>query len=127
MKNIKFVLIILGLFCLHEQNFSPKKILGRCELYTLLSIPMVISITVSVVYFKECSNTELYTARLATSFYDYKLKLLNPVKKNICLKTRRGSPIDRRPSTAETPPIGQIYPFNEMAVTFEPGCNFDAL
>ena len=39
-------------------------------------------------------------------------------------KTRRGSPVDRRPSTAEAPPIGKIYPFSKMAVTFEPLMRF---
>ena len=40
---------------------------------------------------------------------------------SICKKTRRGSPVDRRPSTAEAPPIGKIHPFSKMAVTFEQG------
>ena len=35
-------------------------------------------------------------------------------------ETRRGSPVDRRPSTAEAPPIAKIHPFSKMAVTFEP-------
>ena len=39
-------------------------------------------------------------------------------------KTRRGSPVDRRPSTAEAPPRGEIYPFSKMAVTFEPLIGF---
>ena len=39
-------------------------------------------------------------------------------------KTRRGSPIDRRPSTAEAPPIGEIGPFSKMALTFEPLIGF---
>ena len=39
-------------------------------------------------------------------------------------KTRRGSPVDRRPSTAEAPPKGQIYPFSKMAVPFEPVMRF---
>ena len=29
----------------------------------------------------------------------------------------RGSPIDRRPSTTEAPPIGKIQPFSTIAVT----------
>ena len=29
------------------------------------------------------------------------------------IKTRRSSPVDRRPSTAEAPPIGKIYPFSK--------------
>ena len=39
-------------------------------------------------------------------------------------ETRRGSPVDRRPSPAEASPIGQINPFSEMAVTFEPLMGF---
>ena len=39
-------------------------------------------------------------------------------------QTRRGSPIDRRPSTAEAPPIGKIHPTSKMAVTFEPLIGF---
>ena len=39
------------------------------------------------------------------------------------LKTRRGSPDDRRPSTAEAPPTGEIHPFSKIAVTSD----FDAL
>ena len=44
----------------------------------------------------------------------------------LCLfkRTRRGSAIDRRPSTAEAPPIGKIYPFSKMAVTFKPVMRF---
>ena len=39
-------------------------------------------------------------------------------------KTRRGSPVDHRPSTAEAPPTGKIHPFSKMAVTFEPLMRF---
>ena len=39
-------------------------------------------------------------------------------------KTRRGSPVDRRPSTAEAPPTGEIHPFSKIAVTFEPLIGF---
>ena len=35
------------------------------------------------------------------------------------LKTRPGSPVDRKPSTAEAPPIGKINPFSKMAVNFQ--------
>ena len=42
----------------------------------------------------------------------------------ILKKTRRGSPVDRRPSTAEAPPTGEIHPFSKMAVTFEPLIGF---
>ena len=35
-------------------------------------------------------------------------------------KIRGGSPIDRRTSTAEAPPIGKIHPFSKMPVTFKP-------
>ena len=40
------------------------------------------------------------------------------------LKTRRGSPVDPRPSTAEAPPTGKIHPFSKMAITFEPLIGF---
>ena len=40
------------------------------------------------------------------------------------LETRRGNPFDRRPSTAEAPPIGKIHPFSKMSVTFEPLLGF---
>ena len=39
-------------------------------------------------------------------------------------ETRRGSPIDRRTSAAEAPPIGKIPPFNKIAVTLEPVMQF---
>ena len=39
-------------------------------------------------------------------------------------KTRRGSPVDHRPSTDEAPPIGKTRPFSKMAVTFEPLMRF---
>ena len=39
-------------------------------------------------------------------------------------QTRRGSPVDRRPSTAEAPPIGKIHPFCKMAITFDPLIGF---
>ena len=35
-------------------------------------------------------------------------------------KSRQGSPVDCRPSTAEAPPTGKIHTFSKMAVTFEP-------
>ena len=35
------------------------------------------------------------------------------------VKTRLGSPVDRRPFTTEAPPIGKIFPFIKMAVTLE--------
>ena len=50
------------------------------------------------------------------------LKRCNPYTS----ETRRGSPVDRRPSTAEAPPIVKIHPFSKMAVTFEPLTGFDA-
>ena len=40
------------------------------------------------------------------------------------LNTRRGSPVDRTPSTAEAPLIGKIHHFSKMAVTFEPLMGF---
>ena len=36
------------------------------------------------------------------------------------LENRRGSPIDRRPSTDEAPPIGTIHPFSKITITLEP-------
>ena len=33
---------------------------------------------------------------------------------------KTGSPIDRKPFTAEGPPIGKIHPFSKMAKTLEP-------
>ena len=55
-------------------------------------------------------------------------------KQNVCMDlkykfvlfkiSRRGSPVDRRPSTAEAPPTGEIHPFSKMAVTFEPLIGF---
>ena len=39
-------------------------------------------------------------------------------------KTRRGSSVDNRPSTAEAPPIGKIHPFSKIDVTFEPVMQF---
>ena len=40
------------------------------------------------------------------------------------LKTRRGSPYDLRPSTAEAPQIGKIHPFNKIALTLDPEMQF---
>ena len=40
------------------------------------------------------------------------------------IKTRWGSPVDCRPSSAEAPPIGRIYPFSKIAVTLEPVMQF---
>jgi hypothetical protein len=38
----------------------------------------------------------------------------------LCLTKLDGVAVDRRPSTAESPPIGEIRPFSKMTVTFEP-------
>ena len=46
------------------------------------------------------------------------------VMQPLFLKTRRVSPVYRRPSTAEAPPIGKIHAFSEMAITFEPLMRF---
>ena len=43
------------------------------------------------------------------------------------MKTRRGSPVDGRPSTDEAPLIGKINPFSKIAVTLNQLCDFDAL
>ena len=47
------------------------------------------------------------------------LQCVTPV---LLIKTekKRVSPVDRRPSTAEAPPIGKIHPFSKIAVTLEP-------
>ena len=39
-------------------------------------------------------------------------------------KSRRGSPVDCRPSTAEAPLIGKIHPFIKIDVTLEPVMQF---
>ena len=49
---------------------------------------------------------------------------LSDMKVTILEKTRRGSPVDRRPSTAEAPPKAKIHPFSKMAVTVEPLMRF---
>ena len=36
------------------------------------------------------------------------------------METRRGSPVDRRPSTAEAPPIGKNHQFSKIAASLEP-------
>ena len=36
------------------------------------------------------------------------------------MRTRKGSPFDRKPSTDEAPPIGKIHPFGKIAVTLDP-------
>ena len=46
------------------------------------------------------------------------------ILRSILRQTRRGSPIDRRPSTAEAPPRGKIHPFSKMTVTFDPVIGF---
>ena len=50
--------------------------------------------------------------------------LSHPESLLLIRETRRGSPVDCRPSTAEAPPIGKIQLFNEMAVFFEPVIRF---
>ena len=40
------------------------------------------------------------------------------------LKSRQGSPVDRRTSTAEAPPIGKIHHFSKITVTFKPVMGF---
>ena len=39
-------------------------------------------------------------------------------------KTRQGSPDDRRPSTAEAPPVGKNHPFRKTAITLKPVMHF---
>ena len=56
-----------------------------------------------------------------------KYKRRRNLRKNLLTannEIRRGSPVDRRPSTAEAPPRGEIHPFSKMAVTFEPLIRF---
>ena len=40
------------------------------------------------------------------------------------IKTRRGSHVDRKTSTAETLPIGKIQPFSKIALPLEPVMQF---
>ena len=42
----------------------------------------------------------------------------------VYLMPRRGSPVDCRPSTAETPQVGKIHPFSKIAVTSKPVMQF---
>ena len=53
--------------------------------------------------------------------YQVPLKIYS---KSGAFKTRRGSPVDRRPSNAEAPPIGKINPFSKMTVTCVPLMGF---
>ena len=50
----------------------------------------------------------------------YPLPSLDNLLVEINVITRRGSPVDRRPSAAEAPPVGKIDPFSKMTVSFEP-------
>jgi hypothetical protein len=61
---------------------------------------------------------------LTDSMGFFKASLSLTENNQILVKTRRGSPVDRRPSTAEAPPIGKIHPFRKMDVTFEPLIGF---
>ena len=60
-----------------------------------------------------------FVPRLSSYF---RIVLLKSSTMLLChvVQTRRGSPVDRRPSTAEAPPIGKLYPFSKMAIAFEP-------
>ena len=57
-------------------------------------------------------------------FFIFSSNLSNFKKIQKKLKTRQGSPVDCRPSTAEAPPIGKIHHFSKMTVTFEPVMGF---
>ena len=48
------------------------------------------------------------------NYLDILIKLVNY---RIFFKTRWGSPVDHRPSTAEAPPIGKNHTFSKIAVT----------
>ena len=49
-------------------------------------------------------------------FREKYLKYLKYLKTPDLQKTRRGSPVDRKLSIAEAPPIGKIYPFGKIVV-----------
>ena len=51
-------------------------------------------------------------------FQSENFKLLG--KYHLHTLTRRGSPVNSRPSNDEAPPIGKIHPFRKMTVAFEP-------
>ena len=73
-------------------------------------------------YFKS-EQRHRQTDRQAHVWKNRLIESISP-EPNIKKKTRQGSPVDRRPSTDEAPPIGKINPFSKMAVTFEPLMRF---
>ena len=58
---------------------------------------------------EQINNLQWKWAHVNTDVIEF-LKCVEKVSKNSHSKTRRGSPIDSRPSPAEASPIGQIYP-----------------
>ena len=73
-----------------------------------------------------CANTKRIALEVNITYIN--IKMYKTVWVNqISFKPRRGSPVYRRPSTAEAPPIGKIHPFLKIAVTLEPlmrlGCH----
>ena len=57
-----------------------------------------------------------FKAKLFTiNLFKFKIKMINLSPPP---KTRRGNPVDRRPSTAEAPLIGKIQPFSKIAEIF---------
>ena len=108
------------------QEGSPKILLNKSSLNKTLS-PLNSKIllhrvnkknyVVIILHFKtsvSVSSFESLHWQLHTHVNDY-----GPVS-----KTRRGSPVECRPSTAEAPQIGKINPFIKIAVTLKPAMQF---
>ena len=70
--------------------------------------------------FPQDSCITLNPCAFVCSMIVYPLPSLDNLLVEINVITRRGSPVDRRPSAAEAPPVGKIDPFSKMTVTFEP-------
>ena len=69
------------------------------------------NISVFIIFFLKKKNAQFFQKKLSFFFLNHLFT---------AQKTKRGSPVDCRPSTAEAPPIGKIQPFSKSAVTFEP-------
>ena len=70
---------------------------------------------------EQCSTVVLAIFLELEEFHDtFGEKVCNKVR----FITKRGSSVDRRPSTDEARPIGKIHPFSKMAITFEPLMGF---
>ena len=76
----------------------------------------VIKYQINNLYFVIRKQRVLPFMKLLEAYMHKTLKRCNPYTS----ETRRGSPVDCRPSTAEAPPIGKIHPFSKMAVILEP-------